>query len=70
MHGLMMASLGGQLVVDGVEGNGSGVVCFEKAVVMSRLGGMEGKKRPGVFEMLTCKAWKLCGVNTRGKGWL
>lgn len=48
--------------VNGESGNKSMLVCFERAVVMRRgLGGMEGKNRRRLFDMMRCKAWKFCG---------
>ncbi|KAJ0989905.1 hypothetical protein J5N97_008261 [Dioscorea zingiberensis] len=54
VYNLMKAGLGGEVVeVESLEGRDGEVVCFERAVVMRRgLGGMSGKMRNGLFEML------------------
>ncbi|KAJ3678399.1 hypothetical protein LUZ60_002202 [Juncus effusus] len=70
VHEFIKAMLDGEeALIDGIEEfKDRNVVCFEKAVVMkSGLGGMEGKKRHRLFEMVRCKAWKFCGVEAEDK---
>lgn len=62
---IMHASFGRGVKVDSLE-YGDGPVCFEKAVVYrDGLGPISDDKRIMLFDMIRCKAWKLCNVSAR-----
>lgn len=62
---IMHASLGRSVEVDSLE-YGDGPVCFEKAIVYrDGLGPISSEKRTMLFDMIRCKAWKLCNVSAQ-----